>query len=171
MEPEERLIWSIRSTFCNEIYPGDDDILIDRASELVDHPGANTQDAARIFMGRRWDQVDIGALLEDTLSTAVLSPRGAAYYLPTIMMASLDSRHKGDLMGFFDRFVCDHVPGEWEPEDYKFCRENFRALLGLEQKKVVALYLEFILQRYKAGDDRFAADDVEQCLSSYWGRY
>jgi hypothetical protein len=121
--------------------------------------------------GRRWGAVPREALEEHADSMAQLLPAVFAYYLPAFMRAAIEypeipgvgASHSLD---FTVQSLCDPEL----PEDH-WWRERI-ALLSEEQRRAVAVFLEWVVNLLASEEDESRLHTQAQAgLANYWGRY
>ena len=95
----------IHLAFDGAVYPGDDYVLTCKKSQIDYHPFGDTARAAEIFMGKQWQEVDVDSINKFATAALNLSAIGAAYFVPSIMLAMLQENANDNLFMWLNRYM------------------------------------------------------------------
>lgn len=143
----EALAEMIKKAFAASNYPGDKNILLAGLSQ--DHP--DTEIARERFVGKKWWMIPCNEILSDSQSLYSLSPIGAAYFCPQIMLCSLYDEEYGNIFSWQELVIFDNV-WSWllntvEEDEYRKYNKAFRDALSDDEKRTVAIYVKFLAER------------------------
>jgi len=135
--------------FCETTNPGDGRVFAPYIYEL-----SNIADArvAKCFKSKNWQDVDLSMIA--THHPTQLSFEGAIYFLPAVLMATLDKSAEGDDWNFLNEYIYDDFRG-LTPE-YNRNKINLKEHLTPAQKFAVVAYLKF-----RSGKDDAALPSLE----------
>lgn len=90
---KEKIVTEIKSSFKQNEYPGDDNIVYDNSKEHDD-----CFEVRRYFQGKKWDEISNDFLFKIKHGTTFFSSKGLHYYLPSFMLFILNDFNGADVL-------------------------------------------------------------------------
>lgn len=166
MQEKQLLINEIENVFSDAEKPNDELILDSLIYEEQKNYRKNST-VQRVYFSKLWKEVELEEI--PFSHPYQLSPIGAAYFCPIILIHSINNETQGEVWWFFDTYIFDIEPdGNLNP-DYSKERADFKSYLTFDQKRVIAKFLQYkhklFLERHPEFDD---SEEFGKALAGSW---
>lgn len=171
----EELEQEIRSAFDSRPHPGDDRVALGEPG----CPGDEREDVAQFFDGKDWRQITLGSIIEGrqvqpSSFLFFMSAEGFVYYLPALLLASLESDERFDL-GEPLAFKLTPPPSTSEAtadaglEAWGKQFTQITSALTPQENRVVMRVLQYLAREYESRS--YTTNQAQVALDSYWSRF
>lgn len=162
----EEMAALIEKAFADSAYPGDDEILI----KYQGYPPPDWDIAQERFVGKRWREIQCDEVIYDSLTLYILSPKGAAYFCPKLILCSLYDDHCGNIFGWHKSVLLCTTPSFYEEADIAHdieYRNEFRKCLTAPQVDAISQYVLYLAQQPPL-EQYYDVDDAKKAYDNFW---
>jgi len=142
---EQRVEECLRLAFANVTRPNDDELFLAKITDFKPHLTSDTRDSIAQFVGRRWQELDLDAIVKYCLPTLTFTPLGAWYYCPAIVIARMSRSYYGSLDEFVHKFVSSDVSA-WAPSEWRESRKECRDFFNVHQTWAMLKFFNLVTQ-------------------------